>query len=63
MPKIDQGQAAGKNLWVNVTEETPSQCPDVLSGAKCCLAGVSRSSFRMVSQQQILVYPVGRLLV
>ena len=43
----DQGQAAGKNLWVNVTG-TPSQFPDVLSEAQCCLADVSLGFFRML---------------
>ena len=44
----DQGQAAGKNLWVNVMEKTPFQFPDVLSEAQCCLTDVSLGSFRMV---------------
>lgn len=44
----DQGQAAGKNLWVNVMEKTPFQFPDVLSEAQCYLTDVSLGSFRTV---------------
>lgn len=48
----DQGQAAGKNLWVNVMEKTPFQFPDVLSEAQCCLTDVSLGSFRMDSSSK-----------
>lgn len=58
----DQGQAVGKNRWANVKERVPSQLPDVLSVAGCYLTDVFHGACPVISQQQISVYTVGRLL-